>query len=244
MPPRTRRAVTILDAATGETVKTLEGTAQAEEVIVAGRTVLTLIGDPKSWDRASAGTGPAGKDRKEGLTTAAKTIAAFHKENGKRLWAISPKDVVPLSLIALETSVYYLDGNDLHCRRLADGGEDWSTPCKTAGSMRFLNSKGPTVVFAQGAVLVHTGRELMVFSGQDGKLQSGQKGGKMGSSRHRTCSSSATRFWAQGGFGTKNNRASRRYSTWQRASCRRSPARTGIGLITTAAIATRRQISF
>ncbi|MHC4253022.1 MAG: outer membrane protein assembly factor BamB family protein, partial [Planctomycetota bacterium] len=125
------KPVSVLDAATGETSRTLAGTEGAVEIVCDGRTVYVVIG-----------------------RTGERKIAAFSAATGERAWGASgaeTRDLMPQTLCASGGSVFYQ--NATHVVRLdaATGGERWRA-ARPVKRNRFAYAT-PTLVAVDGIVL-------------------------------------------------------------------------------------------
>jgi outer membrane protein assembly factor BamB len=100
----------VLDAATGKTLRTVEGTANAEELVLSDGTLVV---------RLAAGQGQRGK--------ASESVVAVEAPSGQVQWRVDAGRVAAQSLAAANGRVLYSDGKRIVCLRLADGKELWRT---------------------------------------------------------------------------------------------------------------------
>ncbi|MBN1420905.1 MAG: PQQ-binding-like beta-propeller repeat protein [Planctomycetes bacterium] len=151
--------VSALDAATGRTVRTYEGTEATEEILCAGGTLFLVVADGH----------PLRSDPRRGYATlqeirahvsdplwalAERTIAAVDAGTGKALWRKSVK-IMPLTLAADERRVFFHDGERIVCLDRRDGVPLWSSePLERRAT--FGSPFAPTLV-------VHG--EVVLFSG-------------------------------------------------------------------------------
>ena len=149
-----------LDAATGEIVRTYEGTKTAEEMIVSEGEIIALVNpfrelvgyaqeDANCWrerDRASERWGWDERERR---------LMAIEPESGKVLWQAT-RMVTPLSLAAQEKRVLFHNGEQVVCLNQETGKEIWSSkPVQRAKLIP--TGYSPTMVVHDNVVL---------FSGQ------------------------------------------------------------------------------
>jgi len=168
--------VTILDAATGETIQTCEGTANTEELIVSDGVIFAMVNDaPSKWPQYRQefaytwdNTSHANKDW--AWTETPRRICAIDAGTGRMLWkAVAP--VAPMTLSVDAKRVYFHDGQKLIGLDRRNGEQLWkSEPIGRREQM--LTCFGPrltawkdVVVFAGGdrsmtAVSAETGRKL------------------------------------------------------------------------------------
>ncbi len=102
--------VSVLDAATGKTLRTVEGTANAEELVLSDEMLLV---------RLAGGRGQRGR--------ASEALVAVAAPSGDIQWRVDAGRVAAQSLAAANGRVVYSDGKRIVCLRLADGKELWRT---------------------------------------------------------------------------------------------------------------------
>ena len=137
--------LTILDAATGKTLRTCKGTERADEVVCVDGVVVVHVGSSR---RGKAGQG--------------KAIVALAADGGRVLWRTPAKSMVRESLAATDGRVCYHSGKEIVCLSLADGKAIWRTPCGGGG-------RGGTLMIYRGVVLVTASGGLRAFSAETGK---------------------------------------------------------------------------
>ena len=125
--------VSALDAATGETVRTFQGTDNAEEIVFSGSVLLVVAGSPMA---EHAGVGP-----KRGPFPNQKAIVAFRAparaasqgrgegaETGEPLWRWAEPakaNLMPLTLAAAGSRAFFQAGRGVVCLDLTSGKEQW-----------------------------------------------------------------------------------------------------------------------
>jgi len=113
--------VEVIDPATGKTLRTLEGTEGAEELVLAGGTLLVHL---------------AGSGRTRGKPDEA--VVAVDIETGKPRWRADVGRYTPLSLAAAGGRVIYNNREQTVCLGLADGREQWRAEAKGGGNRTFI----------------------------------------------------------------------------------------------------------
>jgi outer membrane protein assembly factor BamB len=141
--------VSQLDAATGETLRTYEGTERTDEIVCRDGT-LVLVVRPKK-------PGPAGKKGKR--PPAPTTVVALDTETGNQRWAVKAQSVVPLSLAMSGKGVVFHDRKNVVCIDAASGKRRWATPTQGAAA---------TLVLHKDAVLCANGKQFVALSMEDG----------------------------------------------------------------------------
>jgi outer membrane protein assembly factor BamB len=130
------KPATALDAATGETLKTYAGTANALELVQAGGTLYVVVGDapaagPLGEEKPPGGERPAQpRGRNRGYVTVAprKHLQAVHAETGELLWKKADADTVDLMPTTLAVSggrVFFQSPEHVICLRADSGEERW-----------------------------------------------------------------------------------------------------------------------
>lgn len=147
MAPGRGEPITVLDAATGQTLRTLKDTEGADEIICTGDIiVLHRPGAKRSKDRTDD------------------TIIVLNRDAGEILWRAQSKHLIPHSLAASDGKVCYHDGEEIVCLRLQNGDELWRTACRSAQRGNLLMIYRGVVFFtAPGglqAYAVDTGEHL------------------------------------------------------------------------------------
>ena len=167
-----------LDAATGKTLMTYEGTEKTEELVYHEGIVFMVIGNPDRHIQVSDGA-TGYWDRTEDEPVLPKSIIACDAETGKRLYRLDGENMghqVPLSLCATGNRVFYLDNQQLHCVDYTTGEKLWASPWKTPAQGLFIRGYTPTVVPYKDVILCLTWNSLVGYSIEDGKRLWEQKG--------------------------------------------------------------------
>ena len=163
-----------LDAATGQTLRTYEGTKNTEEIICSGGVLFLQVNPAPSkwpeykqkntfvWDSSQRA------NRDWAWDEAPRRIAAIQAGTGKVLWQKEAK-VAPLTLTANRTHLFFHDGEKIVCFDRKSGGEVWaSEPVSRRSPMPV--SFGPTLVVYEDVVLFSGGdRSMTALAAKDGK---------------------------------------------------------------------------
>ncbi len=173
---------TALDAATGETVRTFDGSEHTREIVVS-ESVVFLVADGADsdlpafrrvstyvWENtraANPGWGWKGDPR---------TILAYDAASGRRLWTASAP-VAPCSLAADAARVVFQDGEKLVSLDRVTGKALWTGgPAPT--KLPVATSTGPRVLLYQ---------DLVLYAGNDGRMSgwSAKDGKRLWEQPHR-----------------------------------------------------------
>jgi len=146
MAPGRGEPVTVLDAATGKTLRTLKGTEGADEIICIDDTIIL--------HRAGA---KRSKDRKDD------SIVAVNAATGEALWRAQSKHLVPHSLAAADGKLCYHDGEQVVCLDLRSGDELWHAASKTA-------RRGNLLMIYRGVVFFTAPGGLQAYAADTGEL--------------------------------------------------------------------------
>ena len=142
--------VSILDAATGDTLKVLDGTERTEEIIVDGSIAHLVVGTSEA-DRRGGGLHARGEPEATGF----RYITALDVDSGKCLWR---KDftgadfLLPLSMTVRNGSVFYQHISGVGRLDASTGTEIWEKKRPTVA--RRMSFTSPTVVATDDVLLV------------------------------------------------------------------------------------------
>jgi outer membrane protein assembly factor BamB len=163
--------LSVLDAATGETLREVEGTECAQEIVMCGRTLVLR----------KAGATVDGKRIEPG-------IVGVDADAGGVIWRSQTSRFLEQSLCAAEGRVVYSGGNETVCLDLANGSELWRAATFEAKAEPKPDAKGKkrkrrggqqTFVLHGDVVLVTDGSRLIARDALTGKLLwSARTGGK------------------------------------------------------------------
>jgi outer membrane protein assembly factor BamB len=168
-----RDPLVALDAATGETLRTYDGTAAAEEVILSHGTLLVLAnkGESELTDFAPQfNTGDQRRIAQEfRWNEKPRELLAIDPQSGRTLWKKETK-VAPISLASDQDHVVFHDGDNVVCLSRTTGEEVWKAaqaPRRSSITMNF----GPKLVLYEGVVLFAGGdRTMRAYDGKKGEV--------------------------------------------------------------------------
>lgn len=145
--------VSVIDPATGQTLKTIRGTKRAEEILLVQRTLVVRL---------------AGTDARRGPGEAA-ALAAVDLKTGEVRWRVPERRYKPASLAADRTCLVYITKNEIVCRALADGTLRWRVSGGQGRGTLILH--GPRVLYGWQ-------KGILALSAKDGeRLWRRQTGG-------------------------------------------------------------------
>ncbi len=149
-----------LDATTGNTLRTYEGTRATEEVISCdGLLVLVTADEPFQQP-----THP--EKLLYDWPESARNVMAVEAESGEVLWKHEFPWVVPLTLAADTKRVYFHDGEKIVCLDRQSGEQVWSSP-PVERKKPLPSYYAPTLVVHDGVVLFTGGANLVPHRGAD-----------------------------------------------------------------------------
>jgi len=158
--------VSALDAATGTTTRTYEGSEGTEEMILADGVLCTLVNLEidayKTLPRESVGVlRAAGRDWN--WDERPRRIMAFEADTGRVLWTKKSR-VAPCTLAGAAGRVYFHDGEGVRCLDARTGRDLWTTkPVPRWKPMHVLF--GPTLVVYGDVVLFAGGENMDPYRG-------------------------------------------------------------------------------
>ena len=153
-------AMSILDAATGEVLTTVQPTHGASEILVTDGIAVVYTREV-----------PEDVAERRGVDGAA-ALVAVDGQTGKVLWRFESGSIRPLALAINNGRVVYLAGKDLVAVGLKDGQELWRAQPKRT-SVR-------TLVAVDDVVVLHSGNQVAAHDATSGKLLWEQTGPPIG----------------------------------------------------------------
>ena len=155
-----------LDAATGKTLRTYEGTDSTEEIIHTNGLLFVVVRKGKAeiaeYAPANGRVGDQAKVNQEFFwNEEPRIVMAFDAATGKQLWA-KQTGISPLTLSADAFHVYFHDGESLNALNQQTGELAWSTEPVTRRK-QFTFNFGPRLV-------VH--KDVVLYAGGDGHMLS------------------------------------------------------------------------
>ena len=166
--------LTELDAATGEIVRTYEGTKATNEIIFSDST-LYLQADPHkkpvTYRAASAGYGEIRRANSLGWTRnwPARNILAVKADSGKVIWR-HVAEVAPLTLTVSDKSVLFFDGKAMVALNRATGEQLWASESVPGLTLSAATGSAPRVVYSDGVVVLCSKTRTYGFAAGDGKM--------------------------------------------------------------------------
>lgn len=165
--------LSILDAATGETLRVCEETEQAYEIVSSDGLVVVRVRKV-----------PEGNPRRKAWEEAQEMLVALDGESGEVVWKQETELMVPLSLSIDSGRVCYHNYREIVCRDLQTGRELWRAPCRARSKPRsaadgrwHIRNLGTLIIY-KGVVLFTSPDGLEAFSLADGeKLWTGPRVG-------------------------------------------------------------------
>jgi len=158
----TDQPVTALDAATGKTVLTYEGSEQTRQVIHTGNRLIMLTGSSQVDIHR----------RREGRESARRVVMAANATTGEIVWRKEVSIDALLPLAVSDDSLLYQTNEHLVCLSAKSGEERWKIGHRASlaghGNRVWLWAS-PTLVALGGIVYVADFHELSAFSLDDGK---------------------------------------------------------------------------
>jgi outer membrane protein assembly factor BamB len=147
-----RAPMSILDAATGEMITSVEETNNTSEILVSDGIALAYT--------QQVAQGPT-RSRREKSKTDTAALVAVRGSTGKVLWQQPTPPIRPLALAIDNGRVIYISGKNLIARDLKDGGELWKVQPKWVAPKTLLTTDD--VIVMQG------GKNVAAFDASNGK---------------------------------------------------------------------------
>ena len=157
--------VTALDAATGATVRTYDGTAHTDEIQLADGTLFLLVAQSPNkwqtyrhtqtyvWDNTNRANKEWAWDQE------ARHILAMDAASGRLLWKKQQR-VAPLTLTVDRDRVYCYDGGKVVALSRKDGAPAWASE-PIVRKQPFPTGYGPTLVVQQNVVMLSVEQKSM-----------------------------------------------------------------------------------
>lgn len=168
--------LSVLNAESGETMRTLENTGGTEEVIASEGVLFLLIGDAAAeqlqYRRKISHVWNAGGNAKKKYAwdDRKRAIVAIDEETGNVLWR-REYPVVSLTLAADSKRVYFHNGSKIIGLDRKDGSEKWSSKPIAITSDELGTAFAPTLVLYRNVVLFSGGLEtLTALAAENGEI--------------------------------------------------------------------------
>ena len=170
--------VSQLDAATGQTLATYEGTEGTDEILLCDGLLVLVAFEPEAWGQSAA-------DARRGVPSAGspRRLAVLDAASGKMLWSKSGEETAglrPCAVAAGGRSVVFQCGQEVRCVELATGKDVWrrqidrsqpaKNPPKRGGPTEAFDA--PTLVLspAHGVVLLADSGRLVALDLRSGEV--------------------------------------------------------------------------
>lgn len=169
------RPLSELDAATGKTLRTFQGTKDAAEVIVDKGVLYVVVGDPETQEaidqerRRGKRPGFAEiRSQRPAYTErpSFKRIVAINATSGEELWTkhdAETRELMPTTLAAADGKVYFQNPDNILCLDAKTGKKIWAAPRPVSRSR--LSWTAPTLV-VYGDVVLSGDRKVEQRSGE------------------------------------------------------------------------------
>lgn len=158
--------VTALDAATGETLRSYEGTKGAEEILFSEGELFVLVDASPNLAKYA----DAAKVNDPWWAGETKTVMALEAASGETLWR-HEAGVVPLTLTVDDRRVLFHDGTRVVCLDRRDGNVLWES--EPVGVVeRVMSFFAPTLLVQDGVVLFAGGEESGLVKSTGGATKS------------------------------------------------------------------------
>jgi len=167
--------VTAMDAATGRTLRTYDGTRATEEILCSDGVLYLLVDPDKQPVNYRAEVPGYGEIQHAnsgwGWSTAKpeRSIMAVEVDSGKTLWKHAAK-VAPLTLTVAAKRVFYCDGDKMVALDRKTGKPDWTSEDVPRLAIKPATGAAPRVVYADGVVVLCHQTQTYGFSADSGKL--------------------------------------------------------------------------
>ncbi len=158
--------VTALDAATGETLRTYEGTRGAEEILFSAGDLLVLVDASPNLAKYAE----HGRVNEPWWAGETKVLMAIRAASGETLWR-HEASVVPLTLTVDDRRVLFHDGTRIICLDRANGNLLWESEPVTLVE-RVMSFFAPTLLVQDGVVLFAGGEESGLVKSTGGATKS------------------------------------------------------------------------
>jgi outer membrane protein assembly factor BamB len=147
-----RTPMSVLDAATGDIITTVEETRDTREILVSDGIIVAYT------QQATEGVVQRGKAESE----SGNALVAVHCQTQNVLWKKQIGEINPLIFAVDNGRIVYLSGRDLVARALKDGGEMWRI------QPRLTTPR--TLLLFDDVIVMQGGRFVAAYNAVDGKL--------------------------------------------------------------------------
>jgi len=161
--------VTVIDAATGKTIRTIDGSMGTDEMVLDEGVLLLCVREQLSVAKPP---GPGQTRRRLNPHEFSigppgdAAVVAVGAESGRELWRRDPQPVGVLTLAARGGRVCFHSEDKLVCLDLKTGEPQWTAPCRRSGGSRHAVG---TLVMYDDVVLFTAGDGLAAFDAKSGE---------------------------------------------------------------------------
>ncbi|MFQ6132416.1 MAG: PQQ-binding-like beta-propeller repeat protein, partial [Armatimonadota bacterium] len=157
--------VSVLDAATGETLWTYEGTEHARQILRVGGKLVVLV------DTQPQTTSQAESEIRRGVKPApgARSILAADASSGEILWRKQVESLVHPTLAAQDGRLFYQTTNSVGCLDLGSGDDLWQAPAQFDLKGHEVGWESPTLVVQDGVVYSADFKRVTAHATEDGE---------------------------------------------------------------------------
>ncbi len=164
--------VSEIDAGTGKVVRTYEGTAYAEELLLVDGKLVVLVNDegkPVPYKGRMPANRPGFAALENTISLVAeRSVAVIDTRTGRTAWTAAQGRVVPLTMVADAGHLYFLGDGGMRCLDLATGTALWKTAIP-GPAPKVRTDHSPTVLVHKDIVYAAIGGRLNAFGAGDGK---------------------------------------------------------------------------
>jgi len=171
-----RAPLTALDGATGEVVRTYEGTNGTDEITCSGGVLVLCVRKFGAAEEPAAKV-PARKAPRRRATRPMPPafVLAVEADSGRALWRTPPGPLMPMSLAVCGGRVFFHDQEAIVAVDAGTGKQLWRAPARGRAN---IFGTGQTLVARAGVVLLLDTGKLRAFSAETGKLLWTGRGGR------------------------------------------------------------------
>ena len=161
--------VSMLDAATGETIRTYDQTAGTEEIVCSGGVLFLVVGKPDAKHGLPTVADLTKRQNGENRDGADRSVMAVQAKTGEVLWS-KESQVVPLTVTADSRHVFFYDGDRVICLDCKTGDQFWSSE-SLPRAKKFTSEYAPTLVVHDDVVLFAGGKNVLRHYGAQDFMQ-------------------------------------------------------------------------
>jgi outer membrane protein assembly factor BamB len=167
--------VTAIDAATGRTLRTYDGTKATDEILFSDGVLYLLVDPGKQPVNYKAETATYGEINHAnsgwGWSTASppRSVVAVEADSGRILWKHATR-IAPLTLTVGGPWAFFFDGEKMVALDRKTGKPGWTSDAAPRLAIKPATGAAPRVVYADGVVVLCHNTQTFGFSADGGKL--------------------------------------------------------------------------